>query len=122
MIKDYSDSMILVSGRNRIIPPKRKNVSASRGLFPATKFVWKTIGAMLLTTLIIGITSTIWYGLQVQVALDQMGNTMEINSKLYSEKKLLTAQRNLILTPEHMKDSAYRLGLISPVKNQLRYP
>lgn len=122
MIKDYSGGMILVSGRNRIITPKRKNISVSRELFPATKFVWKTIGAMLLTTLIIGITSTIWYGLQVRVALDQIGNTMEINSKLYSEKKLLTAQRDLMLTPEHMKDSAYRLGLIYPIKNQLRYP
>ncbi|MGW8286625.1 MAG: hypothetical protein ACWGOD_00170 [Desulfobulbales bacterium] len=122
MIKDYSGGMILVSGRNRIITPKRKNILVSRELFPATKFAWKTIGAMLLTSLIIGITSTIWYGLQVRVALDQIGNTMEINSKLYSEKKLLTAQRDLMLTPEHMKDSAYRLGLVYPVKNQLRYP
>jgi hypothetical protein len=122
MIKDYSDSMILVSGRNRIITPKRKNVPVSRELFPATKFVWKTIGAMLLSTLIIGITSTIWYGLQVRVALDQIGNNMEINRKLYSEKKLLTAQRDLLLTPGNMKDSAYKLGLVSPVKNQLRYP
>jgi len=122
MIKDYSGGVILVSGRNRIITSKRKNILVSRELFPATKFVWKTIGAMLLTSLIIGITSTIWYGLQVRVALDQIGNTMEINNKLYSEKKLLTAQRDLMLTPEHMKDSAYRLGLVYPIKNQLRYP
>ena len=122
MIKDYSESMVLVSGRNKIITPRRKNVPVSRELFPATKLIWKTIGAMLLTTLIVGISSTIWYGLQVQVALDQIGNSKKINSKLYNENKLLTAQRDLMLTSEHMEMAAQRLGLVAPAENQLRYP
>ena len=122
MIKDYSESMILVRGRNKIISPKRKNVPASGEFFPATKLVWKTIGAMLLAALIFGISSTIWYGFQVQVALDQIGSSKEINSKLSSENRLLIAQRDLMLTPEHMKKTAQKLGLVSPAKDQLRYP
>jgi predicted RNA-binding protein (virulence factor B family) len=121
MYKDYSGSMIAVSGRNKIITSKRKNVSVSHELLPTTRVMWKTIGAMLLLTLVIGISSTIWYGLQVQVALDQIGSSAGINNELQNENKLLLAQRNLMLTTDHMRETAQKIGLVSPTENQLRY-
>ena len=121
MYKDYSGGMIAVSGRNKIITSKRKNVSVSHELLPTTRVMWKTIGAMLLLTLVIGISSTIWYGLQVQVALDQIGSSAGINNELQNENKLLLAQRNLMLTTDHMRETAQKIGLVSPTENQLRY-
>jgi len=121
MYKDYSGGMIAVSGRNKIITSKRKKISVSHKLLPTTKFVWKTLGAMLLLTLVIGISSTIWYGLQVQVALDQIGNNVGLNNELQNENKLLVAQRNLMLTTDHMRGTAQKIGLVSPTEDQLRY-
>jgi len=120
MLKDYSDSMILVSGRNKITA-KRRSSTFPHELFPLTKFMWKTLGAVVLLTLVVGISSTIWYGLQVQVALDQIGSNKAINIELNNENKLLAAQRDLMLTPDHMQEATQKLGLISPAKNQLRY-
>jgi hypothetical protein len=122
MFKDYSGSFIVVNGRNQLRTSKRKSSIASKDLFPATKLMWKTIGAMLLVTVVIGISSTIWYGLQVQVALDQIGNNRATNNELLYENRLLIAQRDLMLTQNHIEDAAQKLGLRSPAKNQLRYP
>ena len=120
MIKDYSGGMILVSGRNKITA-KRRSPTVPSELFPATRLMRKTLGAMILLTLFVGISSTIWYGLQVRVALGQIGSNMGINTELHNENKQLAAQRDLMLTPDHMKEAAQKLGLVSPTKNQLRY-
>jgi len=120
MIKDYSGGMILVSGGNKITA-KRRSVTVPSELFSLTKLMWKALGAMLLLTLVIGITSTIWYGLQVQIALDQIGTNKEIYHELNNENKMLAAQRDLMLTPDHMKGAAQKLGLIFPTEKQLRY-
>lgn len=122
MFKDYSGSFIAVNGRNHLRTSKRKPAAASKELFPATRLMWKALGAMLLATLVIGISSTIWYGMQVQVALDQIGSNNVINNQLHNENKLLIAQRDLLLTPDHIEAAAQKLGLSSPAKNQIRYP
>ena len=121
MFKDYSGGMIMISGRNKIITPRRKRSILTSELIPGTRLVWKTVSAMLLLTLVIGISSTVWYGLQVKVALDQIGRGEETNNTLYNENKLLVAQRDLMLTPDHMQEAAKKLRLVSPSENQLRY-
>ena len=122
MFKDYSGSFIMVNGRNKIRTSKRKSSAVSKELFSATKLMWKKVGAMLLVTLVIGFSSTIWYGLQVQVALDQIGNIRKTNNHLHNDNRLLITQRDLRLTKDHMEETAQKLGLKSPTKNQLRYP
>ena len=122
MFKDYSGSLTLVNGRNKIKSSKRKTSAAPGDLLPAGKRMWQTIGAMLLLTLVIGISSTVWYGLQVQVALDQIGRNNGINKGLLNENRLLIAQRDLLLTQNHMKEAGQKLGLRPPTKNQIRYP
>ncbi|KPK27147.1 MAG: hypothetical protein AMJ61_06700 [Desulfobacterales bacterium SG8_35_2] len=122
MIKDYSDSFILANSRNKIKTSRKKSSAASTDLFSASKLMWKTVGAMLLVTVIIGISSTIWYGLQVQVALDQIGSNMDINTALHKKKKLLIVQRDLMLTQNQMEAAAQKIGLQSPEEKQIRYP
>ena len=122
MVKDYSGSYVAINCRNKKIAYKKKAASKSWDFFSATKLMWKTLGAMLLVTVIIGITSTIWYGWQVQLALDQIGNAKITSSALENENRLLIAQRDLMLSQEHMEKAAQKIGLYSPTKNQLRYP
>ncbi|MDX1776719.1 MAG: hypothetical protein R3297_09075 [Desulfobulbales bacterium] len=84
--------------------------------------MWKSIAVMLLLTVGIGVGSTIWYGTQVKIALDKIGRYKAINHELIDEKKLLLAQRDLLLSREHMKEAAQKIGLVTPAKGQLRYP
>ena len=122
MVKDYSGSYIAINSRNKKTPYKSKTAAKSKDFFSATKLMWKTLGAILLVTVVIGITSTIWYGWQVQLALDQIGREKITNNELASESRLMIAQRDLLLTREHMGKAAQRIGLYSPTKSQLRYP
>ena len=122
MVKDYSGSYATKNYRNKKRPHKKKAASKTRRGFSATKLMWKTLGAMLIVTLIIGITSTVWYGWQVQLALDQIGKDKTSNSELADENRLLIAQRDLMLTQNHMEKAAQKIGLYSPTKSQLRYP
>ena len=122
MVKDYSGSYATKNYRNKKRPHKKKAASKTRRVFSATRLMWKTLGAMLIVTLIIGITSTVWYGWQVQLALDQIGKDKTSNSELADENRLLIAQRDLMLTQNHMEKAAQKIGLYSPTKSQLRYP
>ena len=117
MVKDYSGSHIVKNCRN-----KKKKAPRSSNLFSVTKLMWKTLGAMLLVTVVMGVTSTIWYGWQVQLALDQIGRDRITNSELANKNRLLVVKRDLMLTQEHMKKAAQDIGLHSPTKSQLRYP
>ena len=68
MLKDYSGSMALAGGRNRLRAPGKKISRRAGDLFQPTRRMWETVGAMLLVTLVLGIGSTVWYSLQVQDA------------------------------------------------------
>ena len=122
MIKDYSGSFIEVKSRNRLRTSKKKSKAASKELFQLSTFMWKTIGAMLLLSLVFGISSTIWFGLQVQVALDQIGSHRALNTQMKNEKDQLVTQRDLMLTRGHIEAAVKKLGLRSPAKNQIRFP
>lgn len=117
MIRDYADSYVPRNSRRY-----RKKSASSTFAFPVSRFMWKTIGFMLLITLLVSITSTVWYGMQIQVALDQIGSASKINSQLADENRLLVVQRDLLLSPKHMEQAAGKIGLRPPAENQVRYP
>ena len=122
MVNDYSGSYVAINCRNKKISHNKRAATKARDFFFVTKLMWKTLGAMLLVTVVIGITSTMWYGLQVQLALDQIGNDKITNSTLTRENKLLIVKHDLMLSQEQMEKAAQKIGLYSPTKSQLRYP
>jgi hypothetical protein len=122
MVNDYSGSYVAINYRNKKISYNKRAATKARDFFSVTKLMWKTLGAMLLVTVVIGITSTMWYGLQVQLALDQIGNDKITNSTLTRENKLLIVKHDLMLSQEQMEKAAQKIGLYSPTKSQLRYP
>lgn len=116
MVKDYADSCIRHHNRNC-----RKKYPNPKDLFSSARIMWKTIGVMLFVTLVISITSTFWYGMKIQLALDQIGLDTAINKELTDKNRLLIVQHDLMLTPKHMEKTARKLGLQPAAKNQLRY-
>ena len=122
MYKDYAKRYAAAIGKNRKKRRNKKTVSAPNNFLPTAKLLWHAIGAMLLITLVIGITSTFWYGWQVRSALDEMGQAKTVNGNLTNENKLLTVKRELMLSQEYMVDAAQKQGLSVPLKDQLRYP
>jgi len=122
MVNDYSGTYVAINCRNKKKSPKKKASSTSRDFFSVTMLMWKTLGAMLLVTVVIGITSTIWYGWQVQLALDQIGRDKITNRELANENRLLVVKRDLMLTQEQMEKATQKIGLYTPTKSQLRHP
>jgi hypothetical protein len=122
MYKDYSGSCIAVIGRNRKKNYRKKTIPSIKEFLPAAKLLWHAIGAMLLITLVVGVTSTIWYGWQVRSALDEIGQAKALNRSLISENKLLTVKHEIMLSQEYMAEAAKKQGLSLPSKTQLRYP
>ena len=117
MVRDYADAFIYQKSRKC-----RKKIASPKNFISTARFMWKTLGVMLLITVVISITSTFWYGMQVQSALDQIGKGQTVNRELADENRLLIAQRDLLLTRKSMEKAAQKLGLQTPAKDQLRYP
>jgi len=122
MVNDYSGSYVAINCRNKKISHNKRAATKARDFFSVTKLMWKTLGAMLFVTVVIGITSTMWYGLQVQLALDQIGSDKITNSQVTRDNKLLIVKRDLMLSQDQMEKAAQKIGLYSPTKSQLRYP
>ena len=122
MIKDYLGSYSVRKGNRKTKTIKRKKASGSQNFLSFSKLMWKAIGAILFITLAIGVSSTFWYGWQIQLALDEIGSTRTANQKLTSLNLQLTNHRDMLLSQEHMEKAAKKLGLYPPTKSQLRYP
>ncbi len=122
MVKNYSTGFAVKNSRKKKAVRKNVSNSKSKEFFSATKLMWKSLGAMLLVTVVIGTTSSIWYGWQVQQALDQIGKGRIMNIELTTENRLLVAQYDRMLTREHMEKAAEKIGLYTPTEKQLRYP
>ena len=122
MVKDYSTSCIVNRGMHKKRIYRKAAKSTTSDFFSTTRLMWKALGAMLLVTVVIGITSSIWYGWQVQLALDQIGAERIRNIELTNENSLLITQHDLMLSQEQMEKAAGKIGLYTPTKNQLRYP
>jgi hypothetical protein len=122
MIKDYSGSFIAENGTGKKKTIRRKKSVNTKHFLPLTKLTWNTIGVMLLVTLVIGVSSTFWYGWQIQLALDEIGKSAALNKELTNLNLKLTTHRDILLSKEHMLKTAKKLGLYPPAEDQLRYP
>ena len=122
MLKDYSGSVALTGGRNRLRAPKKKSLPAATDLFRPSRRLCETVGAMLIFTLILGIGSTLFYSLQVKNALEEIGSSKSVQSGLRNANRALLAKRDFLLTREQIVAASRKLGLRPATTNQLRTP
>ena len=120
MIKDYSDRCPGGSGRTGRQPKQsisRRTPAAADG-----RLMMKTIGVLVALTLSLGIGSTVYYGLRIRSALDEIGRQSGLNTELVARNRELIAQRDRLLTRENIEKAAAGLGLFPPSPGQLRRP
>jgi hypothetical protein len=121
MLKDYTGSVAITGGRNRLRAPGKKISTGMGDLFQPTRRMRETVGAMLLVTLVLGIGSTVWYSLQVQDALEKMGSSRAAGSEMQNANRALHAKYDFLLTRKQIVAAARKLGLRPAAENQLRY-
>jgi uncharacterized protein HemX len=80
----------------------------------------KTVGGMLLAVLTLGVGTSCWYGMQVRMALDEIGKSTLTKQELIIQQKALSTQRDILLQRENMEKAASKIGLYVPTKEQLR--
>lgn len=122
MIKDYAGNFIVENGTSKKKAIRRRKSVGAKHFIPLTKLMWNTIGAMLFVTLVIGVSSTFWYGWQIQLALDEIGKSEATNKEMTNLNLKLTTHRDILLSKEHMVKTAKKMGLYPPAEDQLRYP
>lgn len=120
MITDYSPRFSSVPVmRKQILQPKvyRKSQAA-----PGAWVMMKAVGLMVIVTLVLGVSSTFWYGWQIRSALNEIGDHQAVQKKLSAENKLLMAQRDRLMTRESIEAAAKKLGFYPPAPEQIRKP
>jgi hypothetical protein len=122
MIKDYSGKFIAANGNCKKKTVKQRKPAGPKTILSLKKLMWKTIGAMLLATMAIGVSSTFWYGWQIQSALDEIGKSKATNRELNNLNLKLTTHRDILASKEHVVKTVQKLGLYPPGEDQLRHP
>jgi len=84
--------------------------------------LWKTVGALIIIVLIVGVSSTLWFGNRIRTALDDIGAAKEIQTELVSRNNELQAKRGQLLDRAHIETVAKDLGLYPPTADQKRTP
>ena len=121
MINDYAGHYFTTAILKQ--HPVRRNASYRKLLgFNGTWMMWKSIGVMLVITMTIGVTSTVWFGWQIKTSLSNIGIERTIQHKITTENKQLAATRDRLLVREQIEAAAKKLGLFSPTARQLRRP
>ncbi len=121
MIQDYSSRCFLDTGtrfhRPKLMFTKKNTRQTSTGWM-----LWKSVGALLVLALIIGMASTYWFGSQIRVALDNVGKNQTIHKELLAHNNQLLARRDTLLSSESFESIAKELGLYPRSEGQVRHP
>ncbi len=121
MINDYAGHYFNTAIRKQ--HPVRRNSSYKKLLgVNGTWMMWKSIGVMLVMTMTIGITSTVWFGWQIKNSLSSIGIERTTQHNIVTENNQLAAKRDRLLVREQIEAAAKKLGLVTPTARQLRKP
>jgi len=121
MINDHTDRYQAPAWHTKTHSPRmfaRKNrLRAEHG-----SMLWKTVGMLIIVSLIIGVASTLWFGNRIRTALDDIGEAKEIQIQLVNRNKELQTKRSQLLDRTHIEAVAKGLGLYPPTAGQKRTP
>lgn len=84
--------------------------------------LWKTVGTIIIISSAVGIITTIWFGRQIKISLDDIGRNRDIRHELAARKEQLVDQRRRLMSREHIEAAAKKQGLYSRSAGQIRTP
>ena len=121
MINDHTDRYRAPAWHNKS-HNQRMFARKNRPRVENGPMLWKTVGALIIVSLIVGVASTLWFGNRIRTALDDIGKGKEIHTELISRNNELQARRGQLLDRAHIEAVAKGLGLYPPAAGQKRTP
>lgn len=82
----------------------------------------KAIGTMAVSSMILGIAVSFWFGWKIRTSLDDLSYEREVRQELTSVNRALVTESDRLKSRERIEKAAAGLGLHSPTARQLRRP
>jgi hypothetical protein len=120
MITDYFDRHLSAAWQSR--SQKRFFVRKNHRDIAEGVILQRIAGVLIVITLALGVISALWFGKNIQTALQEIDNGKKIQSVLTIENSDLTTQRNQLLAQNNIEFMAQKIGLYPPSAKQVRTP
>ena len=120
MISDFSNSYAPVFWNTK--KRTRQKISGKKNSLSSSRLTLKAVGFMLGITVMAGVSSTLWYGWQIRIALDDIGKNQVVSQELVVQNRQLVSLRDNHTSQETIIAKAGKIGLYPPTKAQLRRP
>jgi hypothetical protein len=110
------------AGRYSSPSASRQRVSGRRSSGAGPERTVKVVGAMAIAALILGVGSSVWFGMALQSTLHSLDKSRQEQSALQAENQQLRQKRVALLEQGKFAAKAERLGLFPPSEKHLRRP
>lgn len=115
MIQDYSQRYS-VTGQRQKVRRHSATVSISKDVL-----LWKAMVVAVTVSIIIGVISSFWFGLQVERGLAELKSAKRVLLEDRLQTRALTAARNHLRDQGKIEAEAAKLGLFPPSAQQIRH-
>ena len=116
MIHDYSYSRRLVGGGRQKVAGKGPIRREAR------IWMWKTLGLVITSAMVLGVIASFWFGWNIRNGLDDLARHDEIRRKLVHLNTNLIARRDDLLVRERVEAVVKDMGLRTLSPDQIRWP
>jgi len=82
----------------------------------------KIIGAVTVVAMLLGVVSSLWFGVALRDGLGRLGKGQQEKAELVAANMTLVAEKDALLQQEKIEAAAGRLGLFPPSAKQMRRP
>ncbi|HIJ79355.1 MAG: hypothetical protein OEY01_10375 [Desulfobulbaceae bacterium] len=114
-MRDYSHRYSPVVGNN-------KRGSGRQSMGGGNGKALKVVGVVAVAALLVGLISSVWFGLALRVSLGELAKGNHEERELLAKNEMLVEQRDRIMEPQKIEEAAKALGLYPPTKKQIRRP
>jgi len=121
MINDYA-GYCAAAGVNKSRHLAGRATARNSLAVPASGLAGKLAGLLVAFSLLLGLSSTLWYSGRIDQALGTIGETRAAMRVLTAEQEELAVRRSSLADPEHIRSAAAKLGLFPPENRQIRTP
>lgn len=100
----------------------RQRFSGQRPAGAGGQRTLKIIGVMAVFAMLLGVGSSVWFGMALQAGLSNLDKSRQEQTVLRAENEKLASQRAAFMEQDTIETAARNLGLFSPAENQIRKP
>lgn len=114
-MRDYAKKYSGGGGKRQQVTGRRSGGSDRQGPF-------KIIGVVAVVAMLLGVASSLWFGVALQDNLSRLAKNKQEGSELIAANAALSAEKVALLQQEKIEAAAARLGLFPTTDKQTRRP